>query len=119
MEATADAFTLLHTIAGMRLRRGRLTVVDATNVQREWRRPLLELAHAHGRPAVAIVLDLPEEVCLERNRARRDRRFGAQVVRQHREQLRRSLPGLDREGFRQVVVLHTPDEVDGLTVERR
>jgi protein phosphatase len=31
--ATGDAFDLLHTIVRKRLARGRLTVVDATNVQ--------------------------------------------------------------------------------------
>ena len=35
--ATDDAFDLLHRILAMRLRRGRLTVVDATNVE-EWAR---------------------------------------------------------------------------------
>ena len=65
--ATEDAFAVLHEIAGRRLARGRLTVVDATNVQREARAPLMALAREHDLFAVAIVLDVPEEVCVERN----------------------------------------------------
>src|SRR5690348_16767776 len=42
--ATKDAFDALHTIADIRLRRRKMVVVDATNVQPEARKPLLELA---------------------------------------------------------------------------
>ena len=71
--ASEDAFAVLHEIAGRRLRRGRLTVVDATNVQREARASLMAVAREHDLFAVAIVLDLPEEVCSARNAARPDR----------------------------------------------
>src|SRR5829696_4512439 len=42
--ATTDAFEALHFLAAKRLARGLLTVVDATNVQQEARKPLVELA---------------------------------------------------------------------------
>jgi protein phosphatase len=116
--ATKDAFDVLHFIAGKRLAAGKLTVVDATNVQREARRPLVELARAHHVLPVAIVLDVPEKLCLERNAARPDRDFGAHVVRRQRSQLKRSLKGLGSEGFRRVVVLRTPEEIDASEVER-
>ena len=69
--ATQAAFEVLHTIAGKRLAAGRLTVVDATSVQREARAQLVALARAHDVLPVAIVFDLPERVCVERNEARR------------------------------------------------
>jgi protein phosphatase len=116
--ATKDAFDVLHFIAGKRLAAGKLTVVDATNVQRVARRPLVELARAHHVLPVAIVLDVPEKLCLERNAARPDRDFGAHVVRRQRSQLKRSLKGLNREGFRRVVVLRTPEEIDAAEIER-
>ncbi|HEV7762447.1 MAG TPA: polynucleotide kinase-phosphatase, partial [Acidimicrobiales bacterium] len=116
--ATGDAFDVLHYIAGKRLAAGRLTVVDATNVQREARRPLIELARAHDVLPVAIVLDVPELVCAERNRLRSDRDFGDHVLRRQRQQLRRSLRGLAREGFRRVTVLSSPDEIEGAHIER-
>ena len=116
--ATEDAFAVLHFIAGRRLAQPRLTVVDATNVQRESRRSLIEIAKRHDLFAVAIVLDTPEATCLERNRARADRAFGPHVVRQQRSQLRRSLKGLQREGFRRVWVLRSPEDIDAAEVRR-
>src|SRR5438270_6833275 len=116
--ATGDAFDVLHYVAAKRLAAGRLTVVDATNVQVEARRPLVELAREYHCLPVAIVLDLPEALCQERNRERPDRAFGPHVVRQQIQQLRRSLGGLRREGFRHVFVLRSPEEVEAATIER-
>jgi protein phosphatase len=116
--ATKDAFDVLHYIAGKRLAAGRLTVVDATSVQREARRPLVEVARAHDVLPVAVVLDTPETICLARNRERPDRDFADQVVRRQRQQMRRSLRGLQREGFRRVTVLRSVDEIDAAVVTR-
>ena len=116
--ATPDAFALLNFITATRLRAGRLTVIDATSVQPQARKPLVKLAREHDCLAVAIVLNMPESLCLARNRERPDRTFGARVVRRQAEQLRRSLRRLKREGFRYVFVLNSPDEVEAVTIER-
>ncbi len=116
--ATKEAFDVLNYIAAKRLAAGRLTVVDATNVQREARQPLVKLAREYHTLPVAIVFNLPEDICQERNRDRSDREFGPHVVRQHRSQLRRSIKGLKREGFRHVFVMESPAEVDSATIER-
>jgi protein phosphatase len=116
--ATADAFDVLYYIAGKRLAAGRLTVVDATNVQAEARKPLVETARAHDVLPVAIVLDLPEKVCAQRNAQRAERQFGERVLRRQRDQLRRSLRSLKREGFRHVWVLKTPEEIDTAVITR-
>src|SRR5947209_4518204 len=92
--ATNDAFAVLHFIAAKRLALGRLTVIDATNVQPEARKPLVELARQYHVLPVAVVLNLPERLCQDRNRQREDRNFGPHVVRQPQAHLRRSLPGL-------------------------
>ena len=89
--ATSDAFAVLHFIAGKRLARGLLTVVDATNVQPEGRASLVELARAHYVLPVAIVFDLPLQILEERSRTRTDRDVGGHVLRNQRSQLRRSL----------------------------
>jgi protein phosphatase len=116
--ATKDAFEVLHFIAAKRLALGRLTVIDATNVQPESRKPLVELARQYHCLPVAIVLDLPERLCQDRNRQRENRNFGPHVIRQQQSQLRRALRGLGREGFRHVFVLETPEEVEAAAVER-
>ena len=115
---TNVAFELLHFTARKRLALGHLTVVDATNVQQEARKPLVQLAREHHCLPVAIVFNLPEKICQGRNRSREDRDFGPHVIRQQRSQLRRSLRGLKREGFRHVFIFESPEEVEAAIVER-
>ncbi len=116
--ATKDAFDVLNCIVGKRLAAGRLTVVDATNVTKDARRQLIDLAKAHDVLPVAIVLDVPEAVCIERNRGRQDRAFGADVVRRQHDQLRRSVRHLAREGFRSVHVLQGVEQIDATQIVR-
>ncbi|MBE9556203.1 MAG: polynucleotide kinase-phosphatase [Proteobacteria bacterium] len=117
--ATKEAFDVLHYIARTRLLGGRLTVVDATNVQMEARKPLVQLARECHVLPVAIVLNMPEELCQERNKNRPDRDFGPHVVRRQRQQLRRSLRALKKEGFRHIHVFDTPEELDAAVIERQ
>lgn len=112
--ATTDAFELLHYIVSKRLKRGLLTVVDATNVQERSRKNLVELARSFHCLPVAIVLDMPEKLCQARNEVRSDRNFGSFVIRKQRSQLRRSLKRLKREGFRYVYAFKSQEEVDAI-----
>ncbi|WP_242906451.1 polynucleotide kinase-phosphatase [Actinomadura terrae] len=113
--ATGDAFDLLHYIVAKRLRRGLLTVVDATNVQSKARQSLLQLAKDHDVLTAAIVLDVPEHVAVERNAARPDRDLPEHVVPRQRRELRRGLRSLGRE-FRRVRVLTSVEEIDAATI---
>jgi polynucleotide kinase-phosphatase len=116
--ATPDAFDVLHYIVGTRLRRGLLTVVDATNVQQSARAALVTLAKSHDVLVDAIVLDVPEQVAIGRNKQRPDRDFGDHVVaRQHRD-LKRSLRRLTKEGFRRVHVLTGTDQAEAVEIVR-
>jgi protein phosphatase len=119
--AANDAFDALHYVAAKRLAAGRLAVVDATNVQIEARKPLVALAREYHCLPVAIVLDMPERLCQDRNRERPDRDFGPHVIRNQKQQLRRScsVPSLQREGFRHVFILKSPEEAEAATVERQ
>ena len=117
--ATGDAFDVLHYVARKRLAAGRLTVVDATNVQIESRKPLVALAREFHVLPIAIVLNLPEKLCHERNQNRPERQFGPHVVRNQSQQLRRSIRGLEREGFRHVFTMTSPEEVAGATITRQ
>jgi protein phosphatase len=116
--ATREAFEVLHFIAAKRLERMKLTVIDATNVQPDARKPLIALARQYHALPVAIVLDVPERVAVERNRQRPDRNFGTHVIARQRQDLKRSLRGLEREGFRRVIVLKTEEEIAQVTVIR-
>lgn len=116
--ATKDAFDVLHFIASKRLAGGKLTVIDATNVQAEARKPLIALAREYHCLPVAIVLDMNESLCVQRNEGRADRNFGANVVRNHIRSLHQSIRGLKKEGFRHVFVLKTPEEIEQVTIIR-
>ena len=116
--ATNDAFEVLHFIASKRLAAGKLVVIDATNVQPEARKPIVALARQFHCIPAAIVFDLPEKLCQERNRSRPDRDFGPHVIRQQSRQLRNALRLLDREGFRHVHMLRSPEEIDAAEIVR-
>ncbi|MBZ5676750.1 MAG: AAA family ATPase [Acidobacteriia bacterium] len=116
--ASADAFQLLRMITGMRLRRGRLTVIDATNVQRPARKALLALAAQNSAPATAIVFNLPAAVCLARNQSRLTRPASAEVVEKQVADMLSSLPGLDEEGFQYAYVMDNTGDIDSAQVLR-
>lgn len=117
-DATDAAFELLHTALGLRLARGRLTVVDATNVEAWARAGLLAIARRYGRTSVAIAFDLPLDVCLERNAARSDRVLPARAIRRQHALMAASLPALGEEGFASVWRLSDGGSVSAATVER-
>src|SRR5262245_3870999 len=116
--ATGAAFELVHLVAARRLAGGRLTVVDATNVEPESRAALVDLARRHQVMAVAVAFDLSERDLLERSATRPERRLGDSAIRRQRTDLLRSLPALPEEGFGRVYVLRSPEEVAAAEVER-
>lgn len=116
--ATTDAFELLYALAAKRLARGLTTVIDATNIRAADRARAVALAQAHDLLAVAIVLDLPEEELLSRHTQRPERDFAARVIQRQRNELRRGLRGLAREGIRQSWRLESSSEVGAVTVQR-
>jgi predicted kinase len=114
--ATDAAFGRLHEWVEARLAAGSLAVVDATNVEWMRRAELVSRARHHGRPAIAIVLDVPLELCLARNAAR-PRTVRAVIIRRQHDELRRSLDRLDLEGFSAVHVLNTEAEIERVAVQ--
>ncbi len=116
--ATADAFELVHATAAIRLRRRKLTVIDATSVRREDRAKLVRLARQHHALPVALVLDIDPDICQGRNETRGNRDYGIHVPRNHSRELRRGLRGLRKEGFREIQIMKTPDQVEALEIVR-
>lgn len=117
MEASQDAFEVLHLILQKRLTRGLLTVVDATSIQGFARRKILDIATEIGVPTVAIILNVPEQTCIERTLQRSDRPFGAKVVREHFEFLRQTMTSIYNEGFDLVYILDGVEVINNTRVD--
>ena len=111
-DATPDAFEVLYFIAGKRLAQGRLTVIDATNVKASAREHVVKCAQQYKVECVAIVLDLPLDLCIERATSRTDRQVTADVVRVQHELLSRAIGGLVNEGFDRVHLIGSEHELD-------
>jgi protein phosphatase len=115
-DVTADAFDLVRIIAEKRLRHRKLAVIDATNVRASDRKAWIDLARRWHALPVAIVIEPSIDICIERNKKRPDRPFGAGVVQRMVSEIRR---GLQREGFRQVWELRSPESVEAAVVTRQ
>ncbi len=115
---TKEAFETLHYVAAKRLANYKLTVVDATSVQESARKPLVALAKQYHVFPIAIVLDMPEALCRQRNKHRPDRNFGDHVIGHQCHQLRRSFKRLKREGFRRIYTLRSEAEVQRARITR-
>ena len=113
--ATNDAFEVFNFILSKRLQNGLLTVADATNIQQEARKKLLNIAHSFHVLPVAIVFDLPQELCEKRNEERTDRKISSGVLRHQMQNLKHSLKNLKKEGFKKLYILRSEEEVNSVT----
>ncbi len=116
--ASKDAFEVLFHVVDKRLNRMKLAVVDATNIQQDARRQILDMARKQNISAGAIVLNLPEQVIQERNANREDHSLPARVIKRHCNDVKRSLKGLKREGFRHVYVINSLEQLENVEIVR-
>ena len=72
LRASRDAFELLDAIVAKRLARRLTTVIDSTGLDAGRRAAWRALAARHGVPAFAVVVEAPDALVRERNRARVD-----------------------------------------------
>ena len=113
-----DAFDLLYYAANKRLNHRKLTVIDATNLHQETRKQIVSIAREQNVHAAAIVLNLPEEILQERNKLRPDRNLPERVIRQHCREVKRSIRGLKREGFRFVYIINSLEQLEHTEIIR-
>ena len=116
--ASNDAFDLLHYAANKRLNNMKLTVIDATNIQEYARKQIINMAREQNVHSVAIVLNLPEALLQERNKARPDRGYPERVIHKHCWELKRSIKNLKREGFRFVYVIDSMEQLENTEIIR-
>ncbi len=118
LEASGDAFAACHFVTATRLKRRKLTVIDATNIRPEDRDKFISIAKQYHAITVGIVIDPGERVCHARNETHPDRQFGPHVVRNQMASLRRGLNRPDKEGIRYLHWLESVDQISAVTVTR-
>ncbi len=116
MEATRDAFEILYLVTRKRLARQLTTVIDATNIQHYARHRILELAAEYRATPAAIVLNVPEEICLERTLKRPDRPFGAEIVNEHFREFYQTMKVIHTEGFQPLYILNGVEAIENAIV---
>lgn len=112
--ASNDAFELFYYIISMRLKKGLLTVADATNIQPDARKKLISIARSFHVLPVAIVFDMPQELCETRNQQRTDRNVPPHVIRRQLQDLKRSLKSIKKEGFKKLYTFRSEEEADNV-----
>jgi protein phosphatase len=112
MEVSGDAFEVLYMVTRKRLARKMLTIIDATNIQDYGRRILLDIAAEYRAPVVAVILNIPEKVCIERTMKRTDRPIPLDVVLNHCKELKETLQVIHNEGFYAVYTLNGEGSVN-------
>jgi len=106
-----QAFELMLYLVDKRLSLKKLTVVDATNVLENLRNDLLILAKKHHCLTVAIVFNISDIICYNRNKSRTDRNLDEKVIKYQHNQMQYSLLNLKKEGFKYVYMMNSIDEV--------
>ncbi|MER5719656.1 ATP-binding protein [Streptomyces sp. NPDC002132] len=103
-EATGDAVDVLHLVLERRMARRLFTVIDATNVSRESRQPLVAAAKRHNMPAIAVIVATPADVCVARQGPRpANRTVPEDTVRAQHQAMVHSHQSLRAEGFNEVL----------------
>ena len=113
-----DAFEALHLLTAKRLAWRRLTVIDATNLRAEARRPLLGLARRYHYLTSAIVFNLAEAECQANNLLRLDRRVETNAIHAQAQMLPQTIAQLHQERLDQVVTFSSLAEVNAVRIER-
>lgn len=109
-EASGDAFDCLYNVAEKRLKRRKLTVIDATHTQRHSRGRNLELAKKWHSLSCAIVFNIPETVCQKRNGERPERHVPPKAISRQCHELAACLADIKKEGFHRVFVINSATE---------
>ena len=104
LDASADAFALLHQIVAGRARRGLTVVVDTLGLDPDLRDRLREQGRMAGLPCVAVLFETPESVSRQRN-ATRDRPVPARVLGQQHAAFARAREAVADEGWDEVRVV--------------
>jgi alkanesulfonate monooxygenase SsuD/methylene tetrahydromethanopterin reductase-like flavin-dependent oxidoreductase (luciferase family)/predicted kinase len=98
LDASTDAFALLITIIGLRMKRRLSTVIDTLGFDPALRAEWIALAKANGLPCHAVIMATPDALCKERNRGR-TKQVPATVLADQRKRMRQVAADVGAEQF--------------------
>lgn len=116
--ASEDAFECLYLAAEKRLDRRKLTVIDATHLNKWARSKALDFAKKNNCFCYAIVLNIPEGDCQRNNALRPEKRFSRALIRRQHDEFKRALQAIKKEPFRRVFTINSLEEADSLEISR-
>ena len=111
----SETFAILERLARVRLSRGLLTVIDATNLQKSSRDNFIRLGKKFHIPRVAILLDVPLEECIRRDK-KRTRMAGEEVIKRQYLQFEETSREVKNERFRRIIHLEGQNLIDNVVI---
>ena len=108
---SAEAFNMMDNVVEARCRLNKVTFIDATHLHPDDRKKYVRLAAKHNVPAVAIVLDVAQEVLLERNSGRENPRETRRVKQQF-QTLKREKRFIKKDGFKSIFFTDSLEEIE-------
>ena len=112
---SSEAFNMMNHVVEARSRLNKLTFIDATHLYPDDRKKYIALARKHHVPAMAIVLDVPQDTLLERDE-QRDNPRGKRRVKKQFQTFKREKRFIKKDGFSSV---YFTDGLEEIVLERR
>ncbi|HEX2900398.1 MAG TPA: polynucleotide kinase-phosphatase, partial [Bacteroidia bacterium] len=113
-----ETLKLMHQAIELRLKYKKACVVDAPLLTQDSRKELRRLSKKYHCKAVAIVFQIPAQVCITRNAKRSDGDPGAQLVRSQMGKMERIGKDLEEEGFKSQFLIGPEQDASSIFLTR-
>ncbi|RBW69663.1 polynucleotide kinase-phosphatase [Bacillus taeanensis] len=110
-EISKEAFRIMDKIIEARCRLNKLTFIDATHLQPDDRKRYIALARKNHVPIIALVMDIPQDILLERDE-RRNHPRGKRRIKQQFQVFKREKRFIKKEGYKAVYFISEPNEIE-------
>ncbi len=108
---SAEAFNMIDHVVEARCRLNKVTFIDATHLYPDDRKKYIALAKKHNVPAIAVVMDAPQENLFERDEQRENPR-GKKRVKQQIQTFKREKRFIKKDGFTAVYFTDGQEEIE-------
>jgi polynucleotide kinase-phosphatase len=106
-----EAFALMDSLVETRCKLNKLTIVDATHLHPDDRKRYISIARNNHVPIVAIILDVDQDILLERDELR-DNPRGKRRIKQQYQVFKREKRFIKKEGYHATYFVQNTDEIE-------